>query len=35
MKDILVEQFFILINPAEDLSSAHIMTDLLDLGQID
>ena len=35
MKDIFVEQFFVLINPAYDLSPAHTMTDLADLGQID
>ena len=35
MKDIFAKQFFVLINPAEELSSAHIMTDLLDLGQTD
>ena len=35
MKDIFVEQFFVLINPAKDLSSVHATTDLADLGQID
>ena len=35
MKDIFMEQFFVLINPAEDLSPVHTMTDLANLGQID
>ena len=35
MKDIFVEQFFVLTNPAEDLSPVHTMTDLADLDQID
>ena len=34
MKDIFVEQFFALINPAYDLSPVHIMPDLIGLGQI-
>ena len=32
MKD---KQFFVLINPSKDLPPVHIMTDLVDLGQID
>ena len=35
MKDIFVEQFFVLNNPASDLSPVHTMTDLADLGQSD
>ena len=35
MKDIFVEQFSILINPAKDLSPVHTKPDLADLGQID
>ena len=34
MRYIFVKQFFVLINPAYDLSSVHDMIDLLDLGQI-
>ena len=35
MKDIFVEQFFVLINPVWDLSPVvHTMTDLTDFGQI-
>ena len=36
MKDIFVEQFFVLINPVWDLSPVHTMTDsdLADFGQI-
>ena len=36
MKDIFVEQFFVLINPVWDLSPLHAMTDsdLADFGQI-
>ena len=36
MKDIFVEQFFVLINPVWDLSPAHTMvdTDLADFDQI-
>ena len=34
MKDIFVEQFFVLINPVWDLSPVHTMTDLEDFGQI-
>ena len=34
MKDIFVEQFFALINPAYDSSPVHTMADLIGLGQI-
>ena len=34
MKDIIVEQSFVLINPAYDLSPVHTMTDLADFDQI-
>ena len=34
MKDIFVEQFYALINPAYDLSPVHTMADLIGLGQI-
>ena len=34
MKDIFVEQFFALINPAYDSSPVHTMPDLIGLGQI-
>ena len=36
MKDTFVEQFFVLINPVWDSSSAHTMTDsdLADFGQL-
>ena len=34
MKDIFVEQFFALINPAYDLSPVHTMPNLIGLGQI-
>ena len=34
MKDIFVEQFFALINPAYQSSPVHTMPDLIDLGQI-
>ena len=34
LKDIVVEQFFVLINPVSDLSPVHTMTGLADFGQI-
>ena len=34
MKDIFVEQFFALINPAYDLSPVHTIPNLIGLGQI-
>ena len=34
LKDIFVEQFFVLINPVSYLSPVHTMTGLADFGQI-
>ena len=35
MKDIFVEELFVLINPAWDLSPVHVVIDLEDLDKID